>query len=398
MDITIHPHLLSGTVAAIPSKSQAHRILICAALADRPTQLVCPEANRDIDATVACLRALGADITQTETGFSVVPISAPPARATLFCGESGSTLRFLLPLAGALGTDATFSLAGRLPQRPLSPLWEEMTRMGCRLTRPTPDTVRCMGTLTAGEYRIDGGVSSQFLSGLLFAAAVLPGDTRITATGEIASLPYLRMTQAALARFGVPSDGLCVHGGHRLRSPGSIAVEGDWSNAAFFLAANALGSHVCVSGLSERSPQGDRAVTALLPALAENTCIDAQSIPDLVPILSVVAGARHGARFTHISRLRAKESDRVQTTLALLRTLGGDGSADADTMTVRPAVYRGGVVDAAHDHRIAMSAAIAATVAQNDVTILGAECVEKSYPHFWRDYERLGGQYEQHIR
>ena len=169
MDITIYPRPLRGEVEIIPSKSQAHRYLICAAFADAPTQLVCPETNRDIEATADCLAALGARILRTDSGYTVFPVSDVPERAVLNCGESGSTLRFLLPVVGALGVDATFQLAGRLPQRPLSPLWEEMERMGCTLARPTPDTLRCIGKLIPGRYVIDGGVSSQYITGLLLA-------------------------------------------------------------------------------------------------------------------------------------------------------------------------------------------------------------------------------------
>ena len=167
MDITIRPGKLTGLVEAIPSKSQAHRLLICASFADRPTTLICPETNRDIEATVDCLRALGANICRTSDGYVVEPIREYPERATLPCCESGSTLRFMLPIVGALGIDGLFQMEGRLPQRPLSPLWEEMERMGCSLSRPTENTVRCTGKLRSGDYVINGGISSQFVTGLL---------------------------------------------------------------------------------------------------------------------------------------------------------------------------------------------------------------------------------------
>ena len=185
MDITIHPRCLRGDITVIPSKSQAHRLLICAAFADAPTVLRCPETNRDMDATAGCLNALGADIRRTETGYCVKPIQALPESALLNCQDSGSTLRFLLPVAGALGVDAVFRMEGRLPQRPLSPMWEEMERMGCTLTRPTPDTIRCQGKLRAGEYTISGAVSSQFITGLLLACARIPGESQITITGKL---------------------------------------------------------------------------------------------------------------------------------------------------------------------------------------------------------------------
>lgn len=397
MDITIYPGKLTGTVAAIPSKSQAHRLLICAAFSDDATQLHCPDTNQDIEATAQCLRSLGAVIERTSEGYTVKPISQIPASAVLNCSESGSTLRFMLPIIGALGVDGTFQMRGRLPQRPLSPLWEEMERMGCCLSRPTSDTLRCTGQLKSGQYTIDGSVSSQFITGLLYAAALIPGKSSLSITGKIESKPYILMTQRALSAFGVSTDEYQLRGRIPFHTPGKVVVEGDWSNGAFFLAAKALGSDLTVTGLDPDSPQGDKAVTAALAALMQNCTISAADIPDLVPILSVVAGAHSGATFTHIGRLRLKESDRVETVAAMLRNLGAAVDIVGETLTVLPGQYHGCTIDSAGDHRIAMAAAIAATAADGPVTILGAECVSKSYPAFWQEFRRLGGQYEQHL-
>lgn len=384
MDIIISPGKLRGQIQAIPSKSQAHRLLICAALAKRPTAIVCPQTNADIEATAECLNALGACIQRNTDGYRVTPISAVPAKAVLNCRESGSTLRFLLPVAGALGVDATFHLSGRLPQRPLSPLWEEMERMGCLLSRPTEDTVRCTGKLQPGNYSIAGNVSSQFISGLYFAISLLTGSN-LNIVGSQESAPYVDMTLDAIALFeNHPQE--------------EIQVEGDWSNGAFFLTAAALGNDVIVNGLCENSRQGDRAVTSLLPQLKENCTIDAKDIPDLVPILAVMAGANKGATFENISRLRLKESDRVASVIALLEKLGAKATATENTLTVYPATYHSCTVDSFGDHRIAMAAAIAATVTTGPITLLGAECVCKSYPSFWEEYRKLGGSYEQYIR
>ncbi len=389
MDITIHPQLLQGEIQIIPSKSQAHRLLICAAFADQPTQLLCRSTSRDMDATAACLRALGADIQRTDSGYAVFPIQNTPKTALLPCGESGSTLRFLLPIVGALGVDGTFQMEGRLPQRPLSPLWEEMERMGCTLTRPTPDTLRCTGRLCSGDYTMDGGVSSQFITGLLFAMSMLAEPSHLEITGTLQSKPYVDMTRQAMDLFQAP----------HYRSPGQITVEGDWSNGAFWVTAAMLGSDVTVLGLDSDSVQGDRAVVEILSRLSQNSAaISAADIPDLVPILSVYAAANHGAVFTQIQRLRIKESDRVASTLALIHGLGGKGEATEDTMTIYGTGLSGGTVDAMNDHRIAMAAAIAATVCQKSVTILGAQCVEKSYPQFWAEYAQLGGKYELNLR
>ena len=394
MDLKVIPGKLSGRVSVVSSKSQAHRYLICAAFSDRKTMLHCPESNRDMEATVACLGALGAEILRTESGYLVTPVSQVPAKALLPCGESGSTLRFLLPVVGALGVDAVFQMHGRLAERPLSPLWEEMERMGCQLSFPEKTTLRCRGKLQPGTYTIDGSVSSQFLSGLLFAAALMPGTSHITITGHLASRPYVEMTRKAMEQFGRSTSNLTVTGGYPFVSPGSLSIEGDWSNGAFFLAANALGSRIVIDNLSESSFQGDKAVGKLLAQLHNHCTISADDIPDLIPILSIVAACRQGATFTNIQRLRLKESNRVDTILAMLRSLGGKAEATNDTLTVFGTGLTGGCVDCANDHRIAMSAAIASTVCQNPVILLGAECVEKSYPRFFAEYRKLGGNYE----
>lgn len=398
MDICITPKKLYGNINAIPSKSQAHRMLICAAFSDQPTTLICPETNRDIEATANCLTALGAGITWLSNGYRVKPIEEVPFRASLPCQDSGSTLRFLLPIAGALGVDTVFQMTGRLPQRPLTPLWEEMERMGCTLTRPTADTIRCTGRLRSGEYAINGTVSSQFITGLLFALSLLPGQSRLQVLGKLESAPYVSMTLAAMERFGISCNDYCFPGNGRFHSPGTVTVEGDWSNAAFFLAAQALGSPIQVGNLNPDSPQGDRACARLLPALKDKLTISAADIPDLVPILAVTAAANQGAVFTDIGRLRLKESDRVASVMDMLRALGGQAEADDTTLTVYGTGLHGGTVDSRNDHRIAMSAAIAATVCDSPVTILGAQCVEKSYPKFFTDYTSLGGQYEQYLR
>ena len=391
MDIRIIPGKLQGNIAAIPSKSQAHRLLICAAFADQETTLICPDTNRDIEATAGCLRSLGAQILRTDRGYTVKPITNIPETASLNCEESGSTLRFLLPIAGALGVDTTFRMAGRLPYRPLSPLWEEMERMGCQLSRPTENTIRCCGKLCSGAYQIDGGVSSQFITGLLFACALMDGESHISITGHLESRPYVDMTLDALKLFQRTVHDFTITAG-RFVSPGEMAVEGDWSNAAFFLAANALGSEIRVDNLNFGSSQGDMACHSLFRKLAEPLVISCGDIPDLVPILSVVAAAKCGASFENIRRLRLKESDRVASVIAMLSSLGCDATATEDTLTVLPGKFQGGTVDACGDHRIAMAAAIAATIAQSPVTILGAECVSKSYPAFWDEFKRLGGK------
>lgn len=398
MDITITPRKLHGTIAAIPSKSQAHRLLICAAFADKESHLICSDTNRDIEATVDCLNALGAEIKRTQNGYNVVPICNVPKTATLNCHESGSTLRFMLPIVGALGVDATFLLSGRLPQRPLSPLWEEIGRMGCHLSRPTDDTIRCQGKLRSGIFSIAGNVSSQFITGLLFASALMAGDSRIEIIGALESKPYVEMTQQTLTQFGVDTAGYEVKGRQIFCSPRDMMVEGDWSNGAFWLAAKALGCPLEVTNLRTDSLQGDREVVNFLHALNYQIRIDGAQTPDLIPILAIVAGAKQGSTFVNCGRLRLKETDRLETTAAMIRALGGWAEIIGDSLIVKGTGFRGGTVDAKGDHRIAMSAAIAATVSTGPVTVLNAHEVKKSYPGFWEDYEKLGGKYELYLR
>lgn len=398
MDITIYPKKLSGTVRAIPSKSQAHRLLICAAFADTGCYLHCPATNRDIQATADCLQALGADIQRTEEGYRVSPIRSLPQRATLNCGESGSTLRFMLPICAALGVETEFLLEGRLPHRPLSPLWEELERMGAQLSRPTPTTVLCSGKLHCGEYIIDAGVSSQFITGLLFALALLNGDCRLTVTGNVESRPYITMTENALSLFGISCQDYHFSGNQRFHAPKQLCVEGDWSNGAFFLTARAMGCDLEIEGLDPNSPQGDRQIVAALQQLSQCSTVDGRDIPDLIPILAVYAGYQAGATFVNIGRLRLKESDRILAVTQMLTALGITAISSDTQLQVLPGCYQGGTVDAKNDHRIAMAAAIAATAASGPVTILGAECVSKSYPDFWSVYKKLGGYYEQYIR
>lgn len=393
MDITIQPHKLSGSIAVVPSKSQAHRILICAAFADKAADVHCPQTSNDIEATVECLRALGAEIQKNEDGYHISPVVTLPEQAQMHCKESGSTLRFLLPVVGALGIDCTFSMEGRLVERPLAPLWEVMEEHGCELKWLNKTTLCCSGKLRAGNYRIAGNVSSQFISGLMMAFPLLAGHSTLHITDPVHSKPYIDITADVLAKFGIDSS---FHGSYR--SPGDITVEGDWSNAAFFLGANAIGNRVSLKGLDDSSCQGDKDISVFLTNLESYATMDVSDHPDLVPILAVVAAVNNGALFTSIARLRLKESDRVAAIVAMLSGLGITAQATEDTLRIYPGTITGGIVDSFGDHRIAMAAAIAATAASAPVTVLDAGCVAKSYPGFWQDYRILGGHYEFHLR
>ena len=399
----ITPGPLRGSIAAIPSKSEAHRLLICAALADAPTTLPLASSSQDIDATIRCLNAMGADIALSDGELRVTPIADPPARCEADCGESGSTLRFLLPVAGALGIETDFRMHGRLPERPIAPLDRELVRGGCTLTRPERDVLRISGKLVPGAYTLPGDVSSQYITGMLLALTLLPSESSLAITGRLESASYIGITRRCMASFGanpLPTDsGYRIPGMGRYVSPGRMQIGGDWSNAAFWLCVSELpGCKVEVTGLDPDSAQGDKRIVSALAELrsSEGECVlDAGDIPDLVPTIAACAcAAGRALRVTHAERLRIKESDRIATVRQALNALGGDVSETPDGLIVRKCKPTGGTVDAAGDHRIAMMAAVASAGCTREVVIRGAEAVNKSYPGFWRDFGSLGGRVE----
>ena len=425
MDILIEPHPLSGSIEAIPSKSMAHRLLILSALCSGITDIRLTSTSEDIDATLRCLTAIGASAGRTRQGLRIVPVTVRGVRkqARLDVGESGSTLRFLLPIVAALGRGAEVSGHGRLAERPLAPLDEQLEAHGATIAGVGSFPLEVSGALTAGSFELPGSVSSQFASGLLMAAPLMDGTVEVLVREPVESRPYIDLTVSALATFGVdvvegratrdgqPCRRYVVDASASLVSPGTCVVEGDWSNAAFWLAAGALdGEPLCVSGLDARSRQGDRSVMAALSLLGARVgrgsglvaasrdalhghVIDVSAIPDLVPPLAIVAAHAAGTtRLAKAGRLRLKESDRLATVTGALASLGGQAQVDGDDLVVEGVErLRGGTVDAANDHRIAMMAAICGAYATEPTTILGADCVAKSYPHFFDDFRSLGG-------
>ncbi|QOY59901.1 3-phosphoshikimate 1-carboxyvinyltransferase [Thermophilibacter immobilis] len=431
MNLVIDPGALTGEVRAPSSKSEAHRLLICAALSADTTDVDCATTSADIDATVSCLEALGAHVARTRRGFRVVGLPRdasgrprPAQGALLDCGESGSTLRFLLPVACALGAEARLTGRGRLPERPLSPLYEGLVAHGCELSAQGRMPLATGGRLGAGRFELPGDVSSQYVSGLLMAAPLTGGAVEVLVSEPVESRPYVGLTMDALSRFGVEvGEGpATTKGGSPARlfvvdapcgfvSPGTVEVGGDWSNAAFWLAAGALGADgVAVTGADVQSAQGDRQILGALALLgarivrsrASVACapdhlagriLDVKSCPDLVPPLAAVAAVATGT--THVvgaARLRLKESDRLATVSAAVNALGGCAEVTGDGLVIEGTdELAGGTVDAANDHRIAMMAAVLATRCSGPTTIVGAECVSKSYPAFFEDFATLGG-------
>lgn len=447
MNVKIEPAVLSGTTAAISSKSDLHRLLICAALADAPAVIQLDqkaELSDDVTATIECLQALGAEISVQPGAIHVQPVRRVPDLPVLDCGESGSTLRFLIPVAAALCPASSFRGHGRLPDRPVTDLLHTLEQNGVTVSpERLPFSIR--GKLQSGTFRLPGNISSQYITGLLLALPLLDGDSRILLTSPLQSASYISITLHALARFGVragtlavsedaPHGGFTVPGGQVFHSPGALRADGDWSNAAFFLAAGAIGARhggrdrgtgagraegavpaVSVAGLDCGSPQGDKAIAGLLrrfgadvrtdgprgaagiavtarPGVLRGQTIDLTDIPDLLPVLAVTAAAAEGVtRFTGGERLRLKESDRIRSVRVMLEQLGGTAEELPDGLLVTGGPLTGGTVDSFHDHRIVMAAAVAALSASGPTVITGAEAVRKSYPAFFEDYNQLGG-------
>ena len=397
MKQTVHPGSRTGTVSIPASKSQAHRLLICAALGQAPAEIRCRGISKDIAATIGCLNALGAEIAVSGDCITVKPITAvPEGLCHLPCGESGSTLRFLLPVAGALGAEAVFHMEGRLPQRPLHPLDEVLTAHGMTI-RQEDALLYVSGRLQPGDFALPGNVSSQYISGLLMALPLLNSGSTLAVTGELESAAYVTMTEDTLRRGGIvlrKSDASWhISGGQRCRFPAQLSAEGDWSNAAFFLCMGALSPEgVTVRGLDLASSQGDRAVLNILAAMGAKISTKEDAVTVRRSTLTGVAGAEGDTRIFNAGRLRLKESDRLSTTAALLTALGGSVEEQPSGLIVHGrGRLTGGTADACGDHRIAMSAAAAACICEKDITVTGSECVSKSYPRFWEDLQALKG-------
>ncbi len=408
MDFKVYPGKLKGTVKAPPSKSMAHRLIIAASLASGVSVISGISGSDDIEATISCMEGLGAHIERNSNGQAAIkgiagrfPDKGDGEKAFLDCNESGSTLRFLLPVAAALGVHTLFMGRGRLPERPMTPLADEMKKKGILFIPNNKDKVpfTITGKLEPGVYELPGNVSSQYVSGLLFALPLLEGNSEIRITGELESSKYVDLTVSALSLYGIRSErsesGFIVKGGQNYVHCDST-VEGDWSNAAFWEAANACGSEIVIDGLDENSLQGDRAVRSILSEIrsGDRDVVNCSEIPDIIPALAVSAAAGNDViRFVNAGRLRIKESDRLAAVAECLSRLGVRVDEQDDELTVIGGGMKGGCeLDCYNDHRIAMSMAIAALSCEEPVVIKGAESVNKSYPDFFDVFRELGGR------
>lgn len=404
MDVVIQPAKLSGDVSIPSSKSYAHRALICAALAEGNSVINGISMSKDIEATISAMNALGADCRVGDSGKVYVSgISNPSEKAVIDCNESGSTLRFVIPIAAALGASAEFQGRGRLPERPINIYTRELSKKGILFNYNSTMPFDITGKLVSGVYEIEGDVSSQFITGLLFALPMLEGDSVIELTSKLESEPYVDITIDCLKKFGIKiekrDDEYFIKGSQKY-SPCDFTVEGDFSQAAFFYTANALGSNINLQNLNKNSVQGDKKILDIIEEMCYNGNelkkfdADCSDIPDLVPILTVLGCfGTETSRIYNAKRLKIKESNRLDAISVTLNKLGGKVSVTEDGLIIEPVkFFCGGTVESFGDHRIVMSAAIAASKAEGDVIIKGAEAVEKSYPDFFRDYNNLGGK------
>ncbi|MBQ2897653.1 MAG: 3-phosphoshikimate 1-carboxyvinyltransferase [Clostridia bacterium] len=392
MDVKIIPEKLSGSLDAVSSKSDAHRTIIASALCDTSTDIYINNISEDISATLRCVKAFGGDY-KINDGFITVYPFKKTSFATADCGESGTTARFILPVAACFCENFTLYGSGRLPKRPFTELVREMRNAGCEITSEHLP-ITCKGTLdTKKEFFLEGNVSSQYISGLLFAIAAKGNEGKITLTSQLESEGYVDMTVKTLEKFGitvVKGQGFYKVCEGKLKSPGKVFVEGDWSSAAFWYVAEFLGSNIKLSGLDKTSLQRDSKIASYLPLPDE---VDAKDIPDIVPILCVAAaGMNKTTKFINTKRLKIKESDRAKTTCELINDLGGCAVYDDNTITILGKGFlKGGEVNSYNDHRIAMSAAVASTICDSEVIIKDAYCVKKSYPSFYEHFKKLGG-------
>lgn len=413
--VVITPGALNGSVDVPPSKSAAHRAIICASLAKGISVVEPVELSDDIRATIRCMKALGARIDLDNKTLTVDGTGTfSPSVASLDCGESGSTLRFLIPLAAAGGVEAVFSGKGRLPQRPIGVFRDCLPSHGVTLQTEGGLPLHIKGQLKGGLFTVPGNISSQFITGLLLSLPLLDSDSEIRLSSPLQSEGYIRMTLSAMKRFGVEiislADGWMIPGGQQYK-PCNMRVEGDWSQAAFFMTAAALGGKITINNLDPLSEQGDIACMELYRRFGADVSfsgvrltvcrnelhgivINAEQIPDMVPALAVTAALCEGKTVIHgAERLRIKECDRLTAIAGGLSVLGADIRETADGLVIHGVpMLHGGCVEGFNDHRIVMAMAVAGVRCSGSITITDPDSINKSYPGFFGDFRSLGGR------
>ena len=409
MNVMLTPHELKGKTVAPSSKSYAHRYIIAACLSGKKTLIKNVGFSEDVLATIRCMKAMGADCELT-SGCLKVKSFSPRKNAVLDCGESGSTLRFLLPIAAALGVNATFIGSEKLLSRPLSALKETLINHGI-----TFDGFKISGRLSGDKFTVDGSVSSQYVTGLLFALAILERECELEIVGNKVSGGYVNITLDVLKNCGIKITETKI--GYKIFPSkflpnNKITIEGDYSGAAFMLSAGAIKNKVCVKGLNACSKQGDRKIIDILSKFGASVKLgkssisvrknelnaityDCEDVPDLVQIISVVAAFSKGETvLKNVGRLKYKESDRIKAITDML------GSAKIDCYLVENDLHIiggfpcGGKFFSNNDHRTAMSSTILACYASGNSIIEDAGAVKKSYPDFYSDLKSLGGKFD----
>ena len=395
MKVKIEPSQLKGGIKAPPSKSFAHRMLICAALARGSSTVHGISGSDDMKATMACMRALGAQAEQTGDTVTVEGITGNcSGTVQLECNESGSTLRFFIPLSLVFAEEAVFKGTKRLIERGAG-IYEEMLGGSGISFEKGNESIAVRGKLKAGHYTMRGNVSSQFASGMLFALPLLEGDSSLTVTEPVESRSYIDITLSALSSFGIeteesPKNTFHIKGSQEYKA-GRAFVEGDWSNAAFLYGFNSIGAQIDISGLNNESIQGDMACVSMFKALdGEAPRIDLSNCPDLGPVLFAAAAAKNGAAFTGIRRLRIKESDRAAVMAAELAKFGIECDVKENEMTVRGGNLKKPceVLNGYNDHRIVMSLAMLLSLTGGEIE--DAQAVRKSWPDFFEEMKKLG--------
>lgn len=414
-DVKFSPFVPNGTVNVPPSKSDVHRAIICAAMANGVSRISPVALSNDIKATIGCIKALGADAVLENNVLTVDGTNMYKNKTALLdCGESGSTLRFFIPIAAVGNINATFVGKGKLPQRPIGIFTEALPKAGtvCKTEGGLPLEIK--GQLKSGIFEIPGNVSSQFITGLLLALPILEGNSEIVLTSPLESVGYIAMTIRTMKQFGVniqaTEKGWHIKGGQSYKTC-DYTTDGDWSQAAFFMVLGAVSGKVTVKGVAKDSTQGDKKCTEILARFGAKVTqldnevtvekrelkaitIDASQIPDLVPVLSVCAAFAEGTtKIINAERLRIKECDRLKATAELLNNLGGKVKELSDGLEITGvSSLKGGNVNGYNDHRIVMSAAVCAARSDEDITATFAMSINKSYPDFYIDYNSIGGK------
>lgn len=422
----VYPGKLKGDIKIPPSKSMAHRAVICASLGDGISKISNIDFSDDIIATINAMRALGAIIEEKEEYLEIKGMNYEGIKANrdydrvVDCNESGSTLRFLVPIALAFEGVTRFVGRGNLGKRPLTTYYEIFDRQGIEYSFKEDELdLIVTGTIKPDEFRVKGNISSQFISGLFFTLPLLDGDSKVIITTELESKGYLDLTLSALRDFGIEIINndykeFIIKGNQSYLSR-DYRVEGDYSQGAFFLCADALGSNINILDLKEDSLQGDKEVLDILSRMGtefiinndsivgkveelKSTVIDASQCPDIIPVVSLVCAMTKGTtEIINAGRLRIKECDRLNAVAVELNKLGANIEEKDDSLVIKGVgELKGGVEVWSHkDHRIAMTLAIAATICKEPIIIKDYECVSKSYPHFFEDYKKLGGKFDE---